>query len=113
MLAEKIKLLVGLPNTYIGEAPIAVDNCQWIRATGGNSKPFFTRETLDRPTFSIYVRDKENARASARADEIYKKIRNYNDSMGSLLTSRLPAFVGKDDKHRSVYVFSMEYLSGG
>ena len=113
MFAEKIKELINLPDTYIGEAPVAIDSCQWIRASGGNSETFFTKQTFDKPSFSIYVRDANNAYAAARVEQIYKKIRNHTDSVSSLITRRLPSFVGKDDKHRSVYVFSIEYQTGG
>ena len=113
MLTEKIKQLIDLDNTYIGEAPIAIDNCQWIRPAGGASDVYFAKETFDKPTFSIYVRDKSNACAAKRTEILYKKIRNYTDSVSSLLIRRLPSFVGKDDKHRSVYVFSIEYQTGG
>lgn len=113
MVAERIKQLINLPNTYIGEAPIAVDSCQWIRPAAGNSTVYFAKETYDRPAFSIYVRDKSNEEAARRCEAAFKGIRNYTDSLSSLLVRRLPSFVGKDDKHRSVYVFSIEYQTGG
>lgn len=113
MVAEKIRQLISLPNTYIGEAPIAVDNCQWIRSMAGDSTTYFTKETYDRPAFSIYVRGENNREASVRCEDIFKRIRNHSDSLNSLLAKRLPAFVGKDEKHRSVYTFSIEFQTGG
>ena len=113
MLEERIQQLIDLPDTYIGEAPIAVDNCQWIGATGGSSDTYFTKEAYDRPAFSIYVRDTSNAEAARRAKELFKKIRSTTDSIGAIIARRLPSFVGKDDQHRSVYVFSIEYQTGG
>lgn len=113
MTEEKLKQLIGLSDTYIGEAPIAVDNCQWIRRTAGDSRVYFGKDTYDKPAFSIYIRDKVNANASARTEMIFKKIRNHTDSESAILAKRLPSFVGKDEKHRSVYVFSIEYQTGG
>lgn len=113
MLADKIKKLINLPDTYIGEAPIAIDSCQWIRPTAGDSTVYFDKNTFDRPTFSIYIRDKVNANAAERVRTIFKNIRNYTDSLSSIIVRRLPSFIGKDEKHRSVYVFSIEYQTGG
>ena len=113
MLADKLKQLINLPNTYIGEAPIAIDNCQWIRMGAGNSEVYFGKDTFDKPTFSIYVRDKDNGRAAERVDSIFRRIRNHTDAMSALLVRRMPAFVGKDEKHRSIYTFSIEYQTGG
>ena len=113
MIIERIKQLINLPDTYVGEAPIAVDSCQWIRPAAGDSTVYFTKETYDRPAFSIYVRDPVNSVAYTRIMELFKRIRNWNDSVSSLLVKRLPSLVGKDEKHRSVYVFSIEYQTGG
>lgn len=113
MLTEKIKQLINLPNTYIGEAPIAVDSCQWIRAAAGTSLVHFCKETYDKPAFLIYVRGSDNAETSKRTDDVRRKIQNFTDASGALLVKSLPRFVGKDDKHRSVYTFSIEYQTGG
>ena len=112
MVEEKIKQLINLPDTYIGEAPIAIDNCQWIRVSAGSSTVYFAKDTYDRPAFSIYIRGKDHAEALARTQSIFKSIRNRTDSMSSLLVRRLPSFVGKDEKHRSVYTFQLEYQTG-
>ena len=113
MVFDNIKQLIDLPNTYVGEAPIAVDNCQWIRPAAGDSTVYFDKSTYDRPTFLIYVRDEVNADAASRTDEVLKRIRNYTDSTSSLIVRNLPSFVGKDEKHRSIYTFSIEYQTGG
>lgn len=113
MTLERIVSLINLPNTYVGEAPIGVDSCQWVTPAAGSSEVYFSKQTYDRPTFSIYVRDARNSVAALRADELLKRIRNWTDSQSSLLVRRLPTFVGKDDKHRSVYTFSIEYQTGG
>ena len=113
MTEERIKQLINLPDTYIGEAPIAVDDCQWIRPSAGSTTVHFCKGTYDRPAFSIYVHDKENAKALKRTKELFERIRNWSDSTSAILARRLPSFVGKDEKHRSVYTFSVEYQLGG
>ena len=113
MLEERIKHLIDLPDTYIGEAPIAVDNCQWIRPTAGDSTVYFGKDTYDRPAFSIYVRRAKNADGLTEVRNIFNRVRNCTSFGGSIIARRLPSFVGKDDKHRSVYVFSIEYQLGG
>ena len=113
MIEDKIKHLINLPDTYIGEAPIAVDSCQWIRTAAGSSNVYFTKETFDRPALSIYVRDKQNGKALERCQRLFNLIRNYTDSGCAILAKRLPSFVGKDEKHRSVYTFQIEYQTGG
>lgn len=113
MTADKIKQLISLPNTYIGEAPIAIDNCQWIRPSAGSSTVHFGRKTYDRPTFSIYVRGTTNGETAERCAFLFNLLRNRGDSTWALLARRLPSFVGKDEKHRSIYTFQLEYQSGG
>ena len=113
MLTDKLMSLINLPNTYLGEAPIAVDDCQWIRPAAGNSKLFFCKSTYDKPAFSIYVRDKDSAKALCRGGELLKKLQGYTDSTSALVVTRLLSFVGKDEKHRSIYTFSIEYQTGG
>lgn len=112
MIEQKLFQLINRPSTYIGEAPIGVDNCQWIRATAGSTKVHFAKGNYDRPTYSIYVRDLDNSEACKRIKEIFEVIRNYTDAISAIIATRLPQFVGKDDKHRSVYVFQIEYQSG-
>ena len=113
MTAERIKQLINLPNTYIGEAPIAVDSCQWIRPAAGNSDVYFGRSTYDRPAFSIYVRGTANEETAKRCYNLFNLLRNSGSSTWALLARRLPSFVGKDEKHRSVYTFQLEYQTGG
>ena len=113
MLLDKIISLINLPNTYGGEAPIAIDNCQWVRSAAGNSKLFFCKKRYDKPAFSIYIRDTDNAKAARRVEELFKKLQGYSDSTSAIIVTRLPSFVGKDSKHRSVYTFSIEYQTGG
>ena len=57
---EQIRSIINLPNTYIGEAPIDVDDCQWIRLGSGVSRVHFAKETYDKPHFSIVCRGVKN-----------------------------------------------------
>ena len=114
MIEEKLVSIVNLKNTYIGEGPIDVDDCQWIRATSGTSKVHFLKDTYDRPTYSIYVRGKNNQEAHKRLEVIYKRLKCYTEQPDvAILITRLPTFVGRDDKNRSVYTFQLEYQTGG
>lgn len=113
MIINKLVQLISLPNTYIGEAAIAVDNCQWVRMNAGVSRVHFSKAVYDKPTFSIYVRAKSNEEASTRIHDVFNKIRNYTDGGCAIVATRLPSFVGKDEKHRSVYTFQIEYQTGG
>ena len=109
MTEELLYSLINMPETYIGEAPISIDNCQWIRSTAGSSNVYFTKTNYDKPTFSIYVRRENNEQGVQVIQEIFKRIRNYSGAGNALLATRTPAFVGKDEKHRSVYVCQFEY----
>lgn len=112
MIEEKLYSIINRENTFIGEAPIAIDDCQWIRTTGGTTKVHFAKGNYDRPEFSIYARGINNAETLARIKAIFEAVRNYTDAVCEVIATRLPQFVGKDDKHRSVYVFQIQYQSG-
>lgn len=113
MIEQLLANLINLPETYIGEAPVRIDSCQWIKSVGGSTEVHFGKSNYDKPAYSIYVRDLNNEKASERVQEIFKKIRNFTDAQSALLATRTPAFVGKDDKHRSVYVCQFELQTGG
>lgn len=113
MIEDRLVQLIREPNTYIGEAPVHVDNCQWLRAASGSPSVFFARGIYDKPTFSIYVRDKNNMEGANRIRRIFNALRNYVDTDGVIIATRFPTFIGKDDKHRSVYSFQIEYQTGG
>lgn len=108
-----ISQLLDLPNTYLGEAPPEVNTCQWIVTSSGFSDTFFGKRTIDMPEYAVYVRDELNGAASARIQECLKKLQNWNDEHNALLVSRLPAYVGRDEKHRSVYSFRVQFIIGG
>lgn len=112
MIEQKISQLLNTPETFIGEAPTGKDNCQWIRAGAGSTKVHFAKGNYDKPSFSIYVRGVENEETCERTNLLFNRIRNYTDAGCEIIATRLPQFVGKDDKHRSVYVFQIEYQSG-
>ena len=110
---EFIVQLLDLPNTYIGEAPPGNDSCQWVSLSAGTSKTFFGRETIDSPEYVIYVRDQSNQAASERIQLCYKKLQNWNDENKALKVTRLPKYVGRDDKHRCVFSFRIQFIIGG
>ncbi len=105
--------LINRCETFIGEAPIGIDDCQWIRVSSGATKQFFGKDNYDKPLYSIYVRGTNNEETAKRTKSIFKQLRNYSDAQSCFVATRLPSFVGKDDKHRSVYVFQLEYQTGG
>ena len=112
MIEYKLLEIINSPNTYVGEAPIEIDNCQWIQAAAGSTTVHFAKGNYDRPAFSIYVRGINNQETCKRTQELFKTIRNYTDARCEIIATRLPQFVGKDDQLRSVYVFQIEYQSG-
>ena len=113
MVEENIKAIMDTPNTYIGEAPIDVDNCQWITTSGGTSRVHFDHNTYDYPKYSIAVRGTSNEEAKQRVDAIYHKLQNYVGDGFAILISRLPRFVGRDNKYRTIYSITIEYQIGG
>lgn len=100
-------------NTYIGEAPIDVDNCQWIRTSSGRSEVFFGKDNYDHVNYTVYVRNTSNKDAQEKAKELFNKIRNWTDSQTSLIATRTPRYAGRDVKYRSVYAFQLELQTGG
>ena len=110
---EQIRSIINLPNTYIGEAPIDVDDCQWIRLGSGVSRIHFAKETYDKPHFSIVCRGVKNREVQERTRQIYNTIKNYVGNGFVIIIARLPHFVGRDDKGRTLYSFRIEYQLGG
>lgn len=98
---------------YVGDAPYDVDNCVWLRATSGTSDVYFNKQNVDKPRYSIYVRDIKNQEACALADKILNRVRNYTDATKTLIVTRLPSFVGRDERNRSVYTLQIELQVGG
>lgn len=115
MIEETIRALIGASynETYIGDCPVDVDDCQWIKADSGVSKVHFDKETYDYPKYTIYVRARNNADAKQRVENIYHMLNNYTGNGFVILTSRLPRFVGRDAKDRALYSFRVEYQLGG
>lgn len=115
MIEETIRALIeaSYNKTYIGDGPIDVDDCQWIKADSGASKVHFDKETYDYPKYIIYVRARNNADAKQRIENIYHMLHNYAGNGFVILTSRLPRFVGRDAKDRALYSFRVEYQLGG
>lgn len=114
MVEETIRALIAsYAKTYIGEAPIDKDDCQWIKASAGSSTVHFNKETYDYPHFTIYVRGADNQEAKERTNNVYHSLNNYIGQGFVILTRQLPRFIGKDQKHRSIYSFRIEYQLGG
>lgn len=112
-MIDRLIQLINLPETFVGEAPVGIPNCQWILQTAGSSTLHFDKRNYDKPTFSIYVRDQNNEQALARVNLIFKNIRNTTDGQSAIIVTRLPSFVGRDDSLRTIYVFQIQYQTGG
>lgn len=115
MIEETIRALIeaSYTHTYIGQGPIDVDDCQWVKADSGISSVHFDKKTYDYPKYTIYVRARNNATAKQRVENIYHMLHNYTGSGFVILTDRLPRFVGRDAKDRALYSFRVEYQLGG
>lgn len=115
MIEETIRALIvaSYENVFIGEAPIDKDNCQWIKASAGSSTVHFDKETYDYPHYTIYVRGANNQETKNRVNKIYRILNNFVGNEFVILTRQLPRFAGKDQKHRSIYSFGIEYQLGG
>lgn len=112
-MEEIIKNIIGLNNTYIGEAPIDVDECQWIRVMSGRSEVHFEKDTYDHLYYSICCRGKSNQEAKNRIKQMYDALKNYTGQNYVILIERTPYYVGRDDKYRAIYKFEIEYQLGG
>lgn len=110
---ELIVQLIDLPNTYIGEAPPGVDSCQWVVLSSGTSKVFFGRKTNNRPEYVVYTRDNSNRVAGANAQLCFEKLQLWSDEQRAFVAVRSPTYVGRDEKHRSVYSFRVQFIIGG
>lgn len=105
--------LIDLPNTYIGEAPPGKDTCQWVSLSSGTSKTYFGLDTVDSPEYAVYARAESNKAASDIIQVCLKKLQNWNDERRALVVTRLPTYVGRDEKHRCVYSFRVQFITGG
>lgn len=114
-IADIIKYIKRIPYkyVYIGDAPIDVDECVVIRAASGTSKVHFEKETYDYPHYTIHVRASTNQRANDLVSRVYDRLANYTADNCAILIRHLPHFVGRDQKNRSLYSFTIEYQLGG
>lgn len=110
---EIVAQLIDLPDTYLGDAPPEKDTCQWIKTSSGTSRTFFGKQTIDNPEYAVYLRDPNNQAVSARAQSCFKKLQNWHDGTRALVASRLPTYVGRDEKHRCIYSFRVQFILGG
>lgn len=113
MVEELIVQLINLPDTYIGEAPVDSDTCQWLLCSSGASTVFFGLNTVDKPEYAVYARASSNKVANDNIQLCLKNLRNWNDGHSALLITRMPAYVGRDEKHRCVYSFRVQFVVGG
>ena len=113
MEEENIYNIINLDNTYIGYAPIDVDDCQWIRSLSGDSELHFLGETYDKPKFAIGCRGLKHQEVKERSRELYNKLKNYIGEDFVIITKSLPHIVGKDESSRFIYSFNIEYQLGG
>lgn len=112
-MEEIIRGLINLNNTFIGEAPIDIDNCQWIASRSGISEIHFDKDTYDKPEYNIYVRNESNKAAKDIMYDIYKRLQNYVGANYVIIIDRLPYSINRDDKYRSVYALKIEIQLGG
>lgn len=110
---ETICNIINRDNTYIGEAPIDVDNCQWIRETSGPSEDHFDGSTYDNLGFRVYVRNISNEGAHKIMYDVYKTLKSYVGVNYVIVVRKLPHYVGRDDKYRSTYSLNVEFQLGG
>ena len=110
---EILDNIINLNNTYIGEAPIDIDDCQWIRSTSGPSEDHFKGDTYDMLGFRIYVRGISNQESNKRIYDIYKTLKNYIGANYVIVVNRLPYYIGKDVKYRNIYALNIEFQIGG
>lgn len=112
-MEEIIRNLINLENTYIGEAPVDVDNCQWIMAHSGAVDNHFQGDTYDKPEYKICVRNTSNFAAKNIIYDIYKKLQNHVGGNYVIIIDRLPYYISRDDKYRCVYALKIEIQLGG
>lgn len=112
-MEEIIKGLIDMKNTFIGEAPVDIDNCQWITAQEGMIDNHFQGDTYDKPEYKIYVRHKSHIAAKNIIYDIYKKLQNHIGGNYVIIIDRLPYYINRDIKYRSVYALKIEIQLGG
>lgn len=113
LLEDEIRSIINLSNTYIGEAPIDVDNCQWIVTASGESQFHFGNKSYDSPEYIIMLRGLLNEEVLGRCDKVYHLLKSFVGNGFIIITKRTPHFVGRDDKNRPVYSFKIQYQLGG
>lgn len=112
-MEEIIRDLINMDNTFIGEAPSEIDNCQWIVFQSGVSDNHFGKDTYDKPEYKIYVRNTSNEEAKRLINEIYHRLKNLVGSNYVIIIDRLPYYINRDIKYRSLYALKIEIQLGG
>lgn len=105
--------IINLNDTYIGEGPIDIDNCQWVRKLSGPSEDHFGKDTYDKLSFRVCVRGKSNEESRQRMDNIYKTLKSYVGANYVIIVNRLPYYMGSDVKYRHLYTLNIEFQLGG
>lgn len=112
-MEEIIRGLIGLENTFIGEAPVDIDNCQWIAQESGVVDNHFIGDTYDKPEYRIYVRNTSNKLARDIINSIYHKLQNHVGANYVIIIDRLPYYRYRDIQYRSIYALKIEIQLGG
>lgn len=112
-IEQTIVDIINTKNTFIGNLAMDIDNCQCVKSMSGSIKHHFGCTTYDYPKFIVYVRGTNNKETLERAKQIYDKVKHYVGDGFVIFSIRLPMFVGRDAKDRSVYNFQLEYQLGG
>ena len=73
----------------------------------------FGKDTYDKPEYKIYVRNKSNEEAKRLINEIYHKLKNLVGSNYVIIIDRLPYYINRDIKYRSLYALKIEIQLGG
>ena len=112
-MEEIIRNLINMENTFIGEASVDIDNCQWITHESGIVDNHFEGDTYDKPEYRIYVRNTSNKLARSIINDIYHKLQNYVGANYVILIDRLPYYRNRDVQYRSIYALKIEIQLGG
>ena len=112
-MEEIIRHLINMDNTFIGEAPVDIDNCQWIATQSGMVDNHFKGDTYDKPEYRVYVRNTSNKLAKSIMYDIYHKLQNYVGANYVIIIDRLPYYLNRDIKYRSIYALKIEIQLGG
>lgn len=115
MIEETISVIIKnvYSNVYIGDAPLEVNDCVWIKAASGRPEVYFDKDTYDYPNYIVYARGVNNKDAKDVIEKVYHALHMYVGTNFVILAKQLPVYSGRDQKHRAHYSFRIEYQLGG